>query len=115
MERTTTQLTTHKQTQTGAYYLTNQEVRMAATQADPLTTIREHWGCEADNWLRDVTLQEDQVPVQHAPQAHVLGLLRSLVVGLFRKARVGNRRALLDDLADSPSRFTQLLRQVGFL
>lgn len=115
VERMTTHLPTAKQTQAVAYYLTNQEVRAAATQAELFTAIREHWGCEADNWLRDVTLQEDQVPVQHATQAHVLGLLRSLVVGLFRKARVGNMRAMLDDLADSPSRFTQLLRQVGFL
>ncbi len=115
VERTTTHLPTAKQTQAVAYYLTNQEVRSGAAQAALFTAIREHWSCEADNWLRDVTLQEDQVPVQHSTQAHVLGLLRSLVVGLFRKAHVGNMRALLDDLADSPSRFTQLLRQVGFL
>lgn len=115
VERTTTHLPTAKQTQAVAYYLTNQDVRAAATQVELFTAIREHWGCEADNWRRDVTLQEDQVPVQHSTQAHVLGLLRSLVVGLLRKAHVGNMRAMLDDLADSPSRFTQLLRQVGFL
>jgi hypothetical protein len=115
VERMTTHLPTAKQTQAVAYYLTNHEVRAEAPQAELFTAIREHWGCEADNWLRDVTLQEDQVLVQHATQAHVLGLLRSLVVGLFRKARVGNMRAMLDDLADSPSRFTQLLRQVGVL
>ena len=115
VERTTTPLTTNKQTQAVAYYLTNQEVRAGAAQAALFTAIREHWGCEADNWLRDVTLQEDQVLVQHATQAHVLGLLRTLVVGLFRKARVGNMRAMLDDLVDSPSLFSHMLRQVGFL
>jgi hypothetical protein len=115
VERTTTHLPTAKQTQAVAYYLTNQEVRAGAAQAELFTAIREHWGCEADNWLRDVTWQEDQVAVQHSTQAHVLGLLRTLVVGLFRKARVGNMRAMLDNLADSPSLFTQLLRQVGFL
>lgn len=115
MERTTTHLPTAQQTQAVAYYLTNQEVSTEGTQVDLFTAIRGHWGCEADNWLRDVTWQEDQVPVHHSTQAHVLGLLRTLVVGLFRKARVGNMRAMLDDLADSPSLFTQLLRQVGFL
>lgn len=115
VERTTTHLPTAKQTQAVAYYVTNQDVRPAAVQTDLFTAIRGHWGCEADNWVRDVTLQEDQVPVHHPTQAHVLSLLRTVVVGLLRKAGVGNMRATLDDLADSPSRFTQLLRQVGFL
>lgn len=115
VERTTTHLPTAKQTQAVAYYLTNQEVRARGAQTELFSAIRTHWGCEADNWLRDVTWQEDQVPVQHSTQAHVLGLLRTLVMGLFRKAHVGNMRAMLDDLADSPSLFTQMLRQVGFL
>jgi DDE_Tnp_1-associated len=115
VDRTTTHLTTNKQTQAIAYYVTNQEVSTEATQADLFTALRGHWGCEADNWLREVTLQEDQVPVHHPTQAHVLGMLRTLVLGLFRKAGVGNMRAMLDSLADSPSVFTQLLRQVGFL
>jgi predicted transposase YbfD/YdcC len=113
--RTTTHFPTTKQTQAVAYYLTNQDVSTGAAQAELPTAIRGHWGCEADNWVRDVTLQEDQVPVHHPTHAHVLGLLRTLVLGLFRKAGVANLRAMLDDLTDSPSRFTQLLRQVGFL
>ena len=71
--------------------------------------------CEADHWIRDVTLQEDQVPVRQPTQAHVLGVLRTWVLGLFRRAGLSNMRAMLDTLADSPVRFTQLLRQVGFL
>jgi hypothetical protein len=115
VERTTPHLPTAKQTQAIAYYVTNQAVRTEAAQTGLFTAIRGHWGCEADHWLRDVTLQEDHVPVRHPTQAHGLSLLRTLVVGLLRKAGVGNLRATLDDLADSPSRFTQLLRQVGFL
>lgn len=115
VERTTEQLTTAKRTHTVAYYVTNQGATTPAPQRDLFTAIRGHWGCEADNWIRDVTLQEDQIPIKHAPQAHVLGTLRTLVLGLFRKAGVGKVRALLDDLADSPTVFAQLLRQVGFL
>jgi hypothetical protein len=36
----------------------------------------------------------------------VLGTLRTLVLGLFRRAGVINMRAMLDSLADSPSLFT---------
>jgi predicted transposase YbfD/YdcC len=115
VDRTTAQLTTAKQSRAVAYYVTNQDAATSAAQDELFTAIRGHWGCEADNWIRDVTLQEDQIPVQQSTQAHVLGTLRTLVLGLFRRAGVGNVRAMLDSLADSPSLFTQLLCQVGFL
>jgi hypothetical protein len=95
--------------------VTNQVAATPAAQEDLFAAIRGHWGCEADHWIRDVTLQEDQIPIKQPTQAHVLGSLRTLVLGLFRRAGVSNMRAMLDSLADSPSLFTQLLCQVGFL
>ena len=59
VDRTTTHFPTTKQTQAVAYYITNQDVSTGAAQAELSTAIRGHWGCEADNWVRDVTLQED--------------------------------------------------------
>jgi predicted transposase YbfD/YdcC len=115
VERTTDQLKTAQRSQAVAYYVTNQAAATPAAQRDLFTAIRGHWGCEADHWIRDVTLQEDQIPVKQPTQAHVLSSLRTLVISLFRRARVGNMRAMLDSLADSPSLFTQLLCQVGFL
>ena len=115
VERTTDQLRTRKHSQAVAYYVTNQRVTTPTVQIELFTAIRGHWGCEADHWIRDVTLQEDLVPVQQSTQAHVLATLRTLVLGLFRRAGVSNMRAMLDTLADSPARFTQWLGQVGFL
>ena len=115
VERITEQLATAKQSQAVAYYVTNQDAATPAAHADLFAAIRGHWGCEADNWIRDVTLQEDQVPVQQSTQAHVLSTLRTLVLGLLRSAGVRNLRAMLDNVADSPALFTQLLCQVGFL
>ena len=115
VERTTEQLATGKCSQAVAYYVTNQLVTTPAGQAELFAAIRGHWGCEADHWIRDVTLQEDQIPVAQPTQAHVLGALRTLVLGLFRRAGVSNMRAMLDSLADSPALLTQLLSQVGFL
>ena len=115
VDRTTKQLKTAKRSQAVAYYLTNQAATTPPAQADLFTAIRAHWGCEADHWIRDVTLQEDQIHVAQPTQAHVLGALRTLVLGLFRHAGVSNMRAMLDTLADVPSLFTQLLCQVGFL
>jgi DDE_Tnp_1-associated len=115
VDRTTEQLKTAKRSQAVAYYVTNQGAATPPAQDDLFTAIRGHWGCEADHWMRDVTLQEDQIPVQQPTQAHVLGALRTLVLAVFRRAGGGNFQALLDTLADSPALFTQLLCQVGFL
>lgn len=115
VDRATEQLATAKQSQAVAYYVTNQDAVTVAAHDDLFAAIRGHWGCEADNWIRDVTLQEDQIPVQQSTQAHVLSTLRTLVLGLLRSAGVSNLRATLDNLADSPALFTQLLCQVGFL
>ena len=115
LERTTEQLKTAKRSQAVAYYVTNQVAATLPAQENLFAAVRGHWGCEADHWIRDVTLQEDQIPVKQPGQAHVLGALRTLVLGLFRRAGVSNIRAMLDSLADSPSLFKQLLCQVGFL
>jgi predicted transposase YbfD/YdcC len=115
VERTIDQLKTAQRSQDVSYYVTNQSAATPTAQRDLFTALRGHWGCEADHWIRDVTLQEDQIHVKQPTQAHVLGSLRTLVIGLFRRAGVGNMRAMLDSLADSPSLFTQLLCQVGFL
>ena len=45
----------------------------------------------------------------------MLAALRTLVLGLFRRAGVSNMRAMLDTLVDSPTWFSQWLGQVGFL
>jgi len=115
VERTTEQLKTAKRSQAVAYYVTNQDATTPPAQAPLFAAIRGHWGGEADHWMRDVTLHEDQILVKQSTQAHVLGTLRTLVLGLFRRAGVGNMQAMLDTLADSPPLFTQLLCQVGFL
>ncbi|NOT58302.1 MAG: ISAs1 family transposase, partial [Deltaproteobacteria bacterium] len=113
--RTTTHLATGKVAQAHAYYLTNQAAQRPAPQAELTAAIRGHWGCEADHWRRDVTLQEDQVRVKHPTQAHVLGVLRTVVMRVFRCVGAPNYQALIETLVDSPARFTKLLRQVGFL
>jgi len=115
VDRTTEQLKTAKRSQAVAYYVTNQAAATPPAQDALFTAIRGHWGCEAEHWMRDVTLHEDQILVKQPTQAHVLGALRTLVLRVFRRAGGGNFQALLDTLADSPSLFTQLLCQVGFL
>jgi hypothetical protein len=79
------------------------------------SAIRQHWHVESDNWIRDVTLDEDHIKTTSANQAQNMGCLRSLAMRLLRRFNVKNFQEALEDFADCPSRFEALLRQVKFL
>ena len=117
MQRETVRLATQKMTSETAYYISNQALgRDPQAQAMELTgAIREHWHVESDNWMRDVTLEEDHIKTTSANQAQIMGSLRSLALRLLRRCKMTNFRAALEDFADCPSRFEALLRQVNFL
>jgi len=77
--------------------------------------IRGHWRVESDNWVRDVTFQEDSVRTKSGNQAQVMAGLRTLAMRLFRQAKIPNMRAALDNFCDSSKQFEQFLTSVGFL
>jgi hypothetical protein len=117
MKRTTVALAKQKTTCETSYYVTNQPVERAqhAVQSDLAQAIRGHWGVEAENWIRDVTLNEDHVKTKDGNQAQVLASLRTLAIRLLRKAKISNFQAALEDFTDCPSLYESFLRQVGFL
>jgi predicted transposase YbfD/YdcC len=117
MTRHTVTLATQKTTYETAYYISNQALSIDPhAQALELTgAIRQHWHVESDNWIRDVTLDEDHIKTTSANQAQNMGCLRSLAMRLLRRFNVKNFQEALEDFADCPSRFEALLRQVKFL
>ena len=117
MTRHTVTFATQKTTCETAYYISNHALSTdPQAQAVALTgAIRQHWHVESDNWIRDVTLGEDNVKTTSANQAQVMGCLRSLALCLLRRFNVNNFQEALEDFADCPSRFEALLRQVKFL
>ncbi len=117
MERDTVTLATQKTTSERSYYISNQALRTdPQAQATELTlAIRQHWHVESDNWIRDVTLNEDHVKTKSSTQAQVMGCLRSLAMRLLRRFNVTNFQEALEDFADCPSKFEALLRRVNFL
>jgi predicted transposase YbfD/YdcC len=117
MKRHTFTRTTQKTTCETAYYLSNQTLNTdPQAQAMELTgAIRQHWHVESDNWIRDVTLNEDHIKTTSTNQAQGLGCLRSLAMRLLRRFNVKNFQEALEDFADCPSRFEALLRRVKFL
>ena len=117
MKRHTVTLATQKTTCETAYYISNQALSTAPqAQAMALTgAIRQHWHVESDNWMRDGTLDEDNVKTKSANQAQGLGCLRSLALRLLRRFNVKNFQEALEDFADCPSKFEAFLRRVKFL
>ena len=117
MQRETMTLATQKTTSETAYYMSNQVLsRHLPEQAQALTgAIRQHWHVESDNWIRDVTFDEDHVKTKASNQAHVMSCLRSLAIRLLRCFNVRNFQEALEDFADCPSKFEALLRRVKFL
>ena len=92
MKRHTLTLTTQKTTCETAYYISNQ-ARNTDPQAQAMAltgAIRQHWHVESDNWIRDVTFDEDNVKTTSANQAQGMGCLRSLAMRLLRRFDVKN-------------------------
>jgi predicted transposase YbfD/YdcC len=117
INRKTVQVAKDKTTQETSYYITNKKIgrEQGAEQADLAQAIRRHWGVESDNWIRDVTFEEDKVKTKDDNQAHVMASLRTLAMGLFRKANITNFQAAIETFTDCPSEFEAMLQRVGFL
>jgi predicted transposase YbfD/YdcC len=117
MARRTTELATQKRSAEVSFYCANVAVDPAdiATQQELFQAIRGHWGVEADNYIRDVTFQEDKVRTKRGNQAQVLASLRTVVIQLFREAGFVNFKAALETFADCPDQFEAFLAQYNFL
>ena len=117
MARRTTDLASQQRSAEVSFYCANVAVDPAdkATQQELFQAIRGHWGVEADNYLRDVSFQEDKVKTKHGNQAQVLASLRTLAIQLFREAGFVNFKAALETFADCPDQFENFLSQYGFL
>jgi predicted transposase YbfD/YdcC len=115
MERQTVKTTQQKVSSEVSYYVSNQEIspEQSNVQSELFTAIRRHWGVESENWVRDVTFNEDNVKTKCADQAHVMACLRTLVVQLFRKANLKNFQAALETFCDCPDKFEAFLRQTA--
>jgi len=118
VERETFEVATRKTTAETSYYISNQAVPPGAAQAtveELAQAVRGHWGVESDNWIRDVTFNEDNVKTKSGNQAQIMGRLRGLAMALLRKTSAKNLQAAIERFTDSVSDLEAMLRQVKFL
>ena len=114
MERQTVKTAQRKVSSEISYYVSNQvNPERSNVQSELFTAVRRHWSVESENWIRDVTFNEDNVKTKCADQAHVMACLRTFVVKLFRKANLKNFQAALETFCDRPDKFETFLCQTG--
>ena len=117
VERQTHTPATEKTSRETAYYITNQTLgQTPKTSLHELgDAIRQHGHVESENWIRDVTFNEDQVITHSTNQAQIMGCLRGLAIRLLRKLNVGNFQEAIDNFVDCPSTFINFLKNLRFL
>lgn len=118
VSRETYELTKGKTTTETSYYVSNQAIHATqpeTTVAELAQAVRNHWGVESDNWIRDVTFKEDKVKTNSGNQGQIMARLRGLSMALIRKTSPKNFQAAIDKFADSFLDLELMLRQVKFL
>ena len=84
--------------------------------AEELTqAVRCHWSMESNNWIRDVTFNEDRIKTKAGNQSQIMALSRGLAIELIRKTAPKNFQAAIDNFADSVSTLQSMLKKVKFL
>jgi len=118
MERETVEISKNKTTFDTSYYVSNLAIESSSTKSlveELAGAIRCHWGVESNNWIRDVTFNEDHIKTKAGNQAQIMALLRGLAIELIRKSAPKNFQAAIENLSDSVANLESMLRQVKFL
>jgi hypothetical protein len=118
VERETFECAKQKTSFETSYYVSNAvlEADVIKPLAEELThAIRCHWGVESNNWIRDVTFNEDNIKTKAGNQSQIMALLRGLAIELIRKTSPKNFQAAIDNFADSVTTLELMLKQVKFL
>jgi predicted transposase YbfD/YdcC len=118
VERETFESAKQKTSFETSYYVSNAvlEADVIKPLAEELTqAIRCHWGVESNNWIRDVTFNEDHIKTKAGNQSQIMALLRGLAIELIRKTSQQNFQAAIENFTDSVSTLESMLKQVKFL
>ena len=77
--------------------------------------IRGRWSIETDNYIRDVTLGEDNIKTQKGNRTRAEATLRTIALEWLKCENPNNFAALLDDFADSESCLINFLCKHRFI
>ena len=117
IKRETLTLKTDKSSDETSYYISNSSIKY--NDLDPaydlMKAVRRHWGVESNNWILDVTFNEDKVRIKSANQAYIMGRLRGFSLQILRKIGVKNFQEAMEGFANSTKNMETMLKQVNLL
>ena len=117
IKRETLTLKTDKSSDETSYYISNSSIKYNDLEPayDLMKAVRGHWGVESNNWILDVTFNEDKVRIKSANQAHIMGRLRGFALQILRKIGVKNFQEAMEGFANSTTNMEAMLKQVNLL
>ena len=77
--------------------------------------VRNHWSCEVNHHIRDVTLQEDKLRTKFPIISRNIAAIRTLIINILLDKKPKNMVALLERFQDDFEYLMLFLRQVNFL
>jgi len=95
-----------------SFYLTNSLIQNAE---ECCKAIRNHWGVEVNNHIRDVTLKEDVFRTKFTPISKITSSIRTLVINLLLLDRPKNLAAQLEAFQDDFDVLILWLKRINFL
>ncbi|MEM6380277.1 MAG: ISAs1 family transposase, partial [Bacteroidota bacterium] len=115
-ERNFTELKTGKESQQTAYHISNQSLRSNDTRLMKalVKAVREHWSVEADNFVRDVTFEEDNIKTQKGNATRIWAAIRTTATLMMRLIAPPNIQAKMELWTDCPTKFYEDLKNIGF-
>jgi predicted transposase YbfD/YdcC len=112
VERKFTETKTSKVISEISFYLSNGAIE---NSKEYFKAIREHWSCEVNNHIRDVTLQEDKLTTKFPTISRNIATFRTLIVNILLELKPKNMIALLERFQDDFAYLISFLKQINFL
>lgn len=105
VERTSWDCKNNTQSKEISYYISNLK-RSEENGNELFDAVRNHWKIETNNYVRDVSLNEDKLRTKHTKSSQLLAGCRTLVVNFLTKEKLDNMRAKMESFVDD---FNQLI------
>jgi predicted transposase YbfD/YdcC len=98
-----------------AYYISNQALNQNQDDIQLFQAIRNHWVIEANNYIRDVTLREDDLKTKIPEVSKNMSLCRTCVLNLITLLKPKNIKAKLEEFEDNFEALLDWLKKIKFL
>ena len=95
-----------------SFYVSNDSID---NSKEYFKAIRNHWSCEVNHHIRDVTLQEDKLRIKFSAISKNIATIRRLIVNVLLDLKPKNMMALLERFQDDFDYLILFLKRIIFL